>query len=373
MSVLETPATSAAPTSGGDDGGPGSLLPVIRQIPAEAYANPTWKGLAYFARDLVFYGLVLWGLAVTDNPIFLVALWAVSAVVVSGLFVIGHDAAHEALFGSKRLNSIVGHLAFIPSLHVYEAWVLGHNRIHHGHTVRQGMDFVWHPITVEQWAAMTRLQRARHRLEWSWLGSGPYYLREIWWNKMITFEPPAKWRKGIRRDQVFLAVAAALVVAGAGVLGWATYGSALGVAWMIVKLVVVPFLGFNVMIGWVVHVHHIAPDIRWWPRRQWTKFHGQMEGTTILRVPLGLNLFFHWIFVHVPHHVDMRIPCYGLNRAANAIKEAYPDVVIDEKLRFRDYLRNTRACKLYDFDDGRWMTYADARRELAAASATSAG
>ena len=67
------------------------------------------------------------------------------ALVVSGLFVVGHDAAHGALFKSKRMNSTVAHLAFLPSLHVYEGWILGHNRVHHPYTVRQGYDFVWHP------------------------------------------------------------------------------------------------------------------------------------------------------------------------------------------------------------------------------------
>jgi hypothetical protein len=31
----------------------GSLKPVIDIIPAAAYDNPTWKGMAYFGRDLV--------------------------------------------------------------------------------------------------------------------------------------------------------------------------------------------------------------------------------------------------------------------------------------------------------------------------------
>jgi omega-6 fatty acid desaturase (delta-12 desaturase) len=81
------------------------------------------------------------------------------AVVISGLFIVGHDAAHEALFKSKRLNSVIGHLSMLPSWHVYEGWVLGHNRVHHKFTVRQGMDFVWHPYTVDQYAAMGRFQR----------------------------------------------------------------------------------------------------------------------------------------------------------------------------------------------------------------------
>jgi omega-6 fatty acid desaturase (delta-12 desaturase) len=126
---------------------------------------------------------------------------------------------------------------------------------------------------------------------------------------------------------------------------------------MVVKVVVVPFLGFNFVIGSVVHVHHIHPDIRWYRRREWTKFRGQMEGTTILRAPRGLDVFLHSIFVHIPHHVDVRIPFYGLEPAAAAIAEAFPGTVHDEPLRFRDFVRNSRRCKLYDFDRGVWTTY----------------
>jgi omega-6 fatty acid desaturase (delta-12 desaturase) len=147
---------------------------------------------------------------------------------------------------------------------------------------------------------------------------------------------------------------------GLGWLGWSHWGTALGVAWMIFKVLVVPFLGFSFIIGSLVHVHHIQPDIHWWRRREWTKFKGQMEGTTILRAPRGLDFFFHWIMVHIPHHVDMRIPMYNLELAADAIKAEYPDVVHDEPLRFGDFVANTKQCKVYDFDGHEWLTYAQA-------------
>jgi omega-6 fatty acid desaturase (delta-12 desaturase) len=143
-------------------------------------------------------------------------------------------------------------------------------------------------------------------------------------------------------------------------LGWSTTGTAAGAAWMVVRVWIVPFLAFSYVIGSTVHVHHIGPDIRWWPRKEWTKFAGQVEATTILHAPRGLDVVFHWIMVHTPHHVDQRIPMYNLDLAARAIAEAFPDSVHEGKLRFRDYVANTRRCKLYDFTTGSWMTYAEA-------------
>ena len=122
-------------------------------------------------------------------------------------------------------------------------------------------------------------------------------------------------------------------------------------------MVLIPFLLFIHTIGWVVYVHHIAPDIRWWPRKEWNRFKGQVEGTTILWGPPGWDFFFHWIMVHIPHHVDARIPCYRLPEASRAIAQAFPDRVDERRLRMRDYLAATRVCKLHDFNTGQWLPY----------------
>src|SRR5271165_2081745 len=166
-------AEEAAPTAG-------SLKPVIDSLPPSVYDNPTWRGLAYFGRDVAMYAALLALLVVFSNIFVVAALEVGMALVVSGLFIVGHDAAHGALFRSKRMNSTVGHLAMLPSWHVYEGWLLGHNRVHHSYTVRQGFDFVWHPTTPEEFAQMGWWRRGVHRFEWSWAGSGLYYLHQVW-------------------------------------------------------------------------------------------------------------------------------------------------------------------------------------------------
>ena len=182
--------------------------------------------------------------------------WSISA-----LFIVGHDAAHEALFKTKRMNSIVGHLAMLPSWHVYEGWVLGHNRIHHKYTVRQGMDFVWHPYTAEQYAAMMSASSAcatarvvvarRRRLlhprdlvaqDDGGRAAGP----------LGQGHPP-------RPRIIVYAWIVATVRGRWPPLGFARYGTVrrrrCGCR---SRCSVIPFLAFNYVIGSVVHVHHIA-------------------------------------------------------------------------------------------------------------------
>jgi omega-6 fatty acid desaturase (delta-12 desaturase) len=340
-----------------------TLKDVIGVVPASCRERSTPRGLVMVARDVAVYLATMTALYFAHAWWLVLPLWLLAGLAVSGMFVLGHDAAHGTLVDSRRLNSFLGHALFLPSLHIYEGWVLGHNRIHHGHTVRETMDFVWHPNTPEEYAAMGRWHRLRHRLEWSFLGSGPYYMRAVWWQKMIRFgNPPAKWAASIRRDRnimySFTFVATVLVA----LLGGLGSGDVGGAAWLVFKLLVVPFLLFTWTIGWTVYVHHIEPDIRWHTRQKWTKVAGQLDGTTVLRInPVIDYLFFHSIFVHMPHHVDMRIPCYHLNAAAEAIEAAFPGRVIDRRFHLRDYLAATRRCKLQDFETGEWLPYAAAR------------
>jgi len=278
---------------------------------------------------------------------------------VSGLFVVGHDAAHQALFKSKRLNGIVGRIAMIPSLHVFEAWVLGHNRVHHGHTIKSGFDFVWHPVSPEEYQAMSSGQKLLHKIEWSPAGYGLYYARQVWWQKMIWFiEPPKRYAAAIKRDKAILGASVLVICAVLAVGGYAEYDSVFGSLWVLIKVVAIPAALFMYTIGLVVHIHHIDKNIEWHGRREWTKYHGQVEGTTIIHAPKWLDFFLHWILEHSPHHVDMRIPMYNLYDAGQAMTAHFP--VPERKLRVKDIVSNTRACKVFDFDQHRWMTYAEA-------------
>jgi len=338
-----------------------SLNDVRAHIPEVCYRRPKGRAVAAVVQAFVLYLAPVVGLALTNRWWAVLLLWIAAGLGTAGLFVLGHDASHDALTDSRKANRIIAQICMIPSFHVEAAWDLGHNRIHHGYTTRQGFDFVWHPTTAEEYRAMNWYRRLQHRVEWSFLGSGAYFMRTVWWQKMWRFNAPGKRRDAIVRDKIVLGSILVLLTAGAATLGALT-GGWLNAIWMPVKLLVVPFVIFVHVIGWTVYVHHVAPEIRWWQRKEWSQFKGQMESTTVLRVnPVVNKLYFYNIFVHVPHHVDARIPFHQLPAAALAIEAAYPGTVTDAKLSMRKYLRDAKACKLYDFEAGRWSTYAAAK------------
>jgi omega-6 fatty acid desaturase (delta-12 desaturase) len=345
-----------APDGTGGRGAAPPLRAVQRTIPAACHVRSTCRGLAAAARDLALLALVTTVLVRSDAWWVLIPAWAVAASTISGLFVLGHDAAHGALFDQPWLNGLVGRIVMLPSLHALSVWAYGHNRIHHAFTVCQGLDFVWHPVTPAQFRRLPRVARWLHRVEWSAAGSGVYYLRAMWWGKIVRGRPPARLRAAFRRDR--LLVAAVLLLGLAALAGrGARAGGTAGAAWMCLKVWGVPWLLWNAAIGWAVYIHHIAPTVRWYPRRTWTKFRGQVEGGTVFRLPPWLNVFWHNIFVHVPHHVDPRIPYYHLPRAAAALQAAFGDAIAERPYRLRDYVRTTRRCKLYDFARGEWRGY----------------
>lgn len=338
-----------------------SLNEVRSSIPPECYERSTARASVALAQAWLLYLAPVAALAVVDAWWAIPILWVLAGLGIAGLFVLGHDASHGALVESRRVNRVIARCCMAPSAHVEAAWDLGHNRIHHGYTTRQGFDFVWHPLTVDDYRALGWFGRLRHRVEWSFLGSGAYYAHTVWLAKMWGFRGGGKRQATIDRDKVVVASVLGAAIVATAVLGAIT-GGWVTALWLPIKLFVIPLAIFLHIIGWTVYVHHVAPDIRWWPRREWSQFKGQMESTTVLHLPAVVNrLWMHNIMVHVPHHVDTRIPFHQLPRATEAIAAAYPDTVREGRSSIRQFWRSTRTCKLYDFDEGHWLPYAAAQ------------
>ncbi|PJZ69091.1 fatty acid desaturase [Leptospira perolatii] len=339
---------------------PRETLSSVREILSEGtFDNPTYLGVLYFLRDIGFFIVSMVLLWKIDTWYLLPFLWFFAGVTIAALFVVGHDAAHGALFKNEKLAYWIGQIAMLPSLHAYNQWAYGHNRIHHGHTIKLQGDFVWHPVSVEEYKKFNIFRKAFHRIAWSAWGGGLYYLVEVWLKGMVLFTAPLKEALRDKIIMLVFAFASGGLVYYFGGLTPNGFDVRTGL-WFFTKVWLLPFIAWNYFIGTTVYVHHIRPEIPWKDSSEWTPFYGQMRGTVNYHIPYIFNFFFHNIFIHSPHHVHMKIPFYHLPRALGEIKAHYPSYVVERNTFTKDYFHSTSKCKLIDPSTGKWMTYKEA-------------
>ncbi|MDZ4145992.1 MAG: fatty acid desaturase [Burkholderiales bacterium] len=327
----------------------------------------TARALLLLAFD---YALLLAALAGT---VLLGAVWAkllcgvAAGFVIGRLFIIGHDACHQSLTEHRSLNKWLGRMAFLPSITPYSLWDVGHNVIHHGFTNLKGADFVWAPLTREEFAALTPLQRQLNRIYRSGWAPGLYYMVEIWWKRMFF---PNRQHMSTRRPLFILdnLLVSAYGLAWAGAMVWAAQATAQPVWLLLATGWLLPFLFWNAMIGFVVYVHHTHTKVSWHDKKTaWTQAQPFVSTTVHLTFPLRIGAVLHHIMEHTAHHVDMSIPLYRLEAAQARLEALLPERIVVQKFSWRWYFETARKCKLYDFSRRCWTDYAGQRTSGTAA------
>lgn len=310
---------------------------------------------------LIFDYLVFLGLITAAVLVQLTALqWLFSLAAgfwIGRLFILGHDACHQAYTPSRPLNRVLGRLAFLPSLTPYSLWEVGHNVVHHGYTNLKDVDFVWAPLSADEYRALPPMRRWLERVYRSGWGVGLYYLLEIWFKRM--FFPNRKMmptRRAVFWADNFLVATFALLWAAALIAFAASQQRSLLTA--LFFGLVLPFLMWNAMIGFVVYVHHTHPEVRWYRDKQaWAAAMPVLSGTVHLTFPYRVGTLLHHIMEHTAHHVSMGIPLYRLQQAQAVLEEKLPLAVVKQRFSWRWYFHTAAACKLYDFHRQCWTDF----------------
>jgi omega-6 fatty acid desaturase (delta-12 desaturase) len=275
-------------------------------------------------------------------------LAALQGIVITRIFILGHDAAHGALTGSRIVNAVIGRAALLPSLHPYSLWQLGHNRVHHAFTNLKGVDFIWIPLSPDEYRALPCWRRIVERGYRSIFGFGAYYLVEIWWKYL---SPTAlRALRDFRREHALdIALVLAFLVLEIAIARGA-----------VVEAVILPFLCWNWLMGFLIYNHHTHPSVRFFNRRsEWRFFEGQIKGTVHVIFPWALGPLFHYIMEHTAHHFDVKIPLYRLRAAQQFLEERLGADLVVEQWSIARFLDTVSACQLYDYDRGRWIRFTE--------------
>jgi acyl-lipid omega-6 desaturase (Delta-12 desaturase) len=272
------------------------------------------------------------------------------------LFRIAHDAGHECHFASRRLNRWTGRLSILPSYHPYSVWLHFHNGRHHAFTNLRTRDYIWVPLTKREYDELSIAGRALERAYRTGIGVGLYYLYEVCWRKML-FPSRAVAMKA-RRDYVFdsfivlLFFGLQLAVLAVGATSAADFAGRFALA------VGFPFVVFCWLVGFASFLNHTHPQVPWFARRaEWSFYIGQVHCTVHMEVPKWMVFFLTDVGLHGAHHVDPRVPIWGLDKAEPRIRATAKEEIIAEKWTYRRHREIMRCCKLYDYDAHRWLDF----------------
>jgi len=314
---------------------------------------------------LALIGIGLWA----ESTILRLALIVPLALASGQLFVIGHDAAHGSFSASRTVNAVTGRLAFVPSVHVFGLWRRHHN-VHHRYTNLRGRDFVWTPLSIDEYEDLPRWHRALHRVyrNRTGLGLGVHYLVEIWAPRMLY-----PWRGGDRRGRGRLLRDTAVLYASLGALVYAGYRFALAVdpdragdrgylVSTVLLLFVLPLIGTHWLIGFVIFLNHTHPDIVWYDDPEvWARRDVQIECSAGLRLPKSGPMLPRRIMNHTAHHVNTKVPVRRLAPAQRYLVASAGTRVVSYEWSPRRFAEILATCRIYDYDTQEWLGYSGTR------------
>lgn len=326
---------------------------VRESIPDSCYRRSTAKALGWFAFDLALYIAALSLVFAARHPVAQLLGGVLAGGAVAVMFVWAHDAAHGALFRSKLVSEVLGTLLMLPSMNMYRLWSYGHNKVHHGFTSFSPIDWIWRPLTPGEYESKSSWARFVYRRERSVLTCGLHYLLRVWWTGMVRFKPRYKrHRLGFTLSKLGTLVFASSLSYAA----WTTAGGLVGV----IAAVIVPFLVFTYVIAFFVYIHHTHPAVPFFDvRDEWCATIGQVFCSTVVRCSRVTELLTHRILVHVPHHVDVRVPFYQLAPAYEAIKADWGPYLHEYRFSWSAIRSIFRSCQLFDFETKTWHRFGE--------------
>jgi acyl-lipid omega-6 desaturase (Delta-12 desaturase) len=330
----------------------------LRKILSQYVKRSTSIALSLLIIDIML--LVFWTWAtICSTPVLLKLLFALLAGDrIGALFVIGHDAAHGAYTDSKRLNQIIGRIAFLPSLHNYSLWQIAHNRKHHRFPNLKGFNS-WSPLPQGEYLALSHSKKLLERFYRTPLGLGPYYILKRWLPDKfyprrciagkITLAHWGDFALLVGFVALWLSI---LAHAGNVLPGTTPWESMLwGFA--------VPFVTWNYLMGLAIYLQHTNLCVPWFSSKaEWSRHvKSQHEVTCHVTFPGWFNILTHNIMEHSAHHIHPKIPLYQLHIAEKALAEALGERFICNKFTVSWFLRTMRDCKLYDYERHRWLDF----------------
>jgi acyl-lipid omega-6 desaturase (Delta-12 desaturase) len=351
-------AESSIGDTGPKEFGDQTVREVRAHLPEVSKTRSSLTGVTLFAVSLLLYVLTFAATILLPGwPLKIVAGLA-NGFFVAVLFVIAHDACHQALTPSPILNRIIGRISFLPSLHPYTSWEHSHNGLHHAFTNVKKIDPGYAPYSLSEFLALPAWRRCLERGYRTTLGLGLLYLVEIWWRCELF---PSQNRRPKQRNRTFQLdriLVAAFFISEILLLVFSAWRLHLNPFAMIGVGFFIPYLSWNFVSGFLTFQHHTHPKVPWYADvKEWTYFQGQVRSVVHVEFPFIVEIILHNIMQHTAHHVDPRIPLYHLRETQASLEAAYGAEITSVKFTWKGFFATIATCKLYDYEAHRWLDF----------------
>ncbi|MES2069221.1 MAG: fatty acid desaturase [Pseudomonadota bacterium] len=323
------------------------------------YAKPdTRKGLTIFCADFALFFAALAGVLFLPSLALKIVASIVAGVKLANLAAIAHEAAHNSLTPSRRLNWWISVLSFMPCLFNYRLWVYDHHSLHHPHTNGEHVDS-FQPLSKAAYDALSPLQQRWYRFTRSGnpLAFGTYYILQRW--SQVKFMPgaflPQAHRTSAWKHTAFVAGYFALMMA--ALVAAPLYAPISSLNAVLLGFVL-PFFLFQSVLAASLYINHTHPDIPWFDQSSALQAKVQPEYMTVhLRFPKWFATLVHHFYEHPAHHAYPAIPCYQLWAAQARMNQMLGAraVVVDFSLAALAEIFNK--CKLYDYENHCWLSF----------------
>ncbi|KAJ3552877.1 hypothetical protein NM688_g3921 [Phlebia brevispora] len=333
-----------------------TLNEIRAAIPAHLFTRDTRRGLTYLARDIVM-AAIAFALARCIDPLcatlrianafgaplaetLRISLWAVywwfQGLILTGIWVIGHECGHGAFSANKVVCNVIGFITHTFLWTPYFSWKIGHHRHHRNHASME-RDEVYVPKTREDLGIPE--ERAGIKIDYDeYFGDTPIYtlfmlvMQQLlaypayllfnvsgqknypaWTNH---FNPNSILFTKSQRNAVLLSnlgIAAMIFLVKRACTLWGTVA--------VIKYYGIPWLCVTHWFIMITYLHHTAPNLPHYRDGAWNFQRG--AASTVDRDFLGWmgRFFLHDVaHFHVVHHFFPKMPFYHGEEATQHLR-----------------------------------------------------
>ena len=321
-----------------------------------------WKALVIIIGLFFTYSLILYASIADSLPIIANVIFSISTgIVISEIFIMGHDACHQSFFSKRLWNNISGRICLLPSLHSFSLWDLSHNKTHHVYTNFKDKDTGWSPMTKKEYDRLSKSRQFLERIYRGFFGAGLYYFIEVWAKQMVI--PINSFNSNKNKKQYFIDTFLVFVWAFLFPFLLVKISNIVSPDKSAIEVIflgyIIPFFSWNWIMGFTVYLHHTHPNIPWYnSEEEWKLRKLQVYYSARITLPEPFQTLYVNINEHTAHHLLQSIPIYNLKKAQRQLEKVHGNKITVVENALLDYLDITRQCKLYDFERNCWTDFA---------------